>query len=456
MCLYWQDETWWYEFTVDRKRYRSSTCTTDRAIALKVEAEHRVSLKLTGQRASATLAGLKKARAEERCTRRWVQAGIETKRHVIETPQTPKARMNISPGSTLQQASEFLLSLYSLRWAKRTMDYNRAAAERLIEFFGAETKLKGFNISHFEHYQQSRSKTCGASAVNRELQFLSRLLTRVDRWHKIKRHYLRLNETEWKPPRIFTKDEVRRIFAALADDPELELGRIVFTLTRNTTASGCELRGLKLQSLELEADPPQFHITRDSTKNSIRPRPIPLNKAALAECRNAVARAARLGSHNPTDYLFPLRIDKATWDPKRRASSSWLRKQVERLRQVTGIEHINPHTFRHLAVTELLERGASEQTVVAIAGWASPRMFATYSHARMEAKVNAVNLLGPGKLIAPTPPVSAVAPANANSPHVDQPQVSLDLMNPVIQAEIALQVARQVAVALQRERMVRG
>ena len=41
----------------------------------------------------------------------------------------------------------------------------------------------------------------------------------------------------------------------------------------------------------------------------------------------------------------------------------------------------------------------------------------------------------------------------AAAQQTDQPHVSLDLMNPVIQAEIALQVARQVAVALQRERL---
>jgi hypothetical protein len=100
---------------------------------------------------------------------------------------------------------------------------------------------------------------------------------------------------------------------------------------------------------------------------------------------------------------------------------------------VTGIEHINLHPFRHLAVTELLERGASEQTVVAIAGWSSPRMFATYSHARLEAKINALNLLGPGRFLAPTPHVQQPQ----TSQQTDPPQVSLDLMNPVTQAEIA-------------------
>jgi integrase len=325
------------------------------------------------------------------------------------------------------------------------MEYNRAAAERLIEFFGAETKLAAFNISHFEHYQRSRLTSCAAMAANRELQFLGRLLRRADLWNKIKPHYLRLKETEWKAPKIFTEEEQEKIFTALASDPELELGRIVFTLTRNTTASGCELRGLKLQSLELGADPPRFHITRDSTKNSVRPRVIPLNDEALAACQAAIARANRLGSVNPTDYVFPLRIDKATWDPKRRASASWLRKQTERLRLLTGIEHINPHTFRHLAVTELLERGASEQTVVAIAGWSSPRMFATYSHARIGAKLDAVMLLGPQGKPNKTPPKNEIAKSHG---YPLQTEFQVDLMNGVVQAEIQ----RQVAIELEKER----
>jgi hypothetical protein len=198
------------------------------------------------------LAALKRARAEERCTRRWIQAGIETKRHVIETPQIPQAGGNICRASTLQEAAEFLLAWGSIRWAKKTMDYNRAAAERLIEFFGAETKLKQFNIAHFERYQVSRSKTCGAAALNRQLQFLSRLLTRVDLWHKIKRHYVRLKEADWKAPRIFTAEEQERIFAALESEPDLELGRIVFTLTRTQPprVANCEGSSCKAWSLK--------------------------------------------------------------------------------------------------------------------------------------------------------------------------------------------------------------
>jgi hypothetical protein len=70
-----------------------------------------------------------------------------------------------------------------------------------------------------------------------------------------------------------------------------------------------------------------------------------LTEDALLACGAAIARAARLGSHEPNHYLFPLRVDKATWDPTQRTSKSWLTKQVERLRLVSGIPQIRPHFF---------------------------------------------------------------------------------------------------------------
>ena len=146
--------------------------------------------------------------------------------------------------------------------------------------------------------------------------------------------------------------EQQRIFDHAAADPNLGLAHIVFTITRNTTASGCELRGLRLQNIELNAKPPRIHIPPDSTKNDIRPRVIPLNDQALEAFSKAVDRAAKLGSHRAEHYLFPFRVNRALWDPNKPASRSWLRKQVTRLRKDSGVPHLKPHAFRHLAVTE--------------------------------------------------------------------------------------------------------
>jgi integrase len=186
---------------------------------------------------------------------------------------------------------------------------------------------------------------------------------------KIERSYAPLKAGPSKAPRIFTAPEQARIFDALATDPQLELGRIAFTLSRNTLVSVGALRRLRLQSLELEAAPPRIHIPAGGMKKNTRPRIIPLNAPALGACHDALARANRLGCHDPDDYLFPLQVRRSTCDPKRPAPRFWLRKQLERLRLVTGIDHITPHAFRHTAITELLEGGVPEETVIAIAGW---------------------------------------------------------------------------------------
>jgi integrase len=371
----------------------------------------------------------------------------------------------MSPSTLLQEAGDLFLERQRQVCRRATIESNEGHVKRLVEFFG-NIPLAQFTIAHFEHYQQERRKKAGCSAVNHELNTLGRILRRVDLWYEIKRNYTPLKETAWKAPRIFTASEQERIFRALKNNPNLELAEIVFTITRNTTASGCELRGLRLRSLELDADPPRMHIEPDSTKNNIRPRTIPLNDDALRACMRAVDRAKRLGCHYPENYLFPLSLHRAGFDRTSPASKSWLRKQVQLLREVTGIAHINPHTFRHLAVTELLEQGAPEQTVIAIAGWVGRRMVETYSHTRIEAKQDALGLLSSGgyrrpnkrpdemqervDLLSKTMEQTNTVSHNTTPTHAAAPPTApaLDLMHPAVQAEIE----RQVALALQRER----
>jgi integrase len=443
MSLYLQGEIWWYEFYVDGKRFRSSTRTTDKAAAQRVESEHRESLKRNGVKVSPTLHAVKVEEAAVRRAKIW--EGIETQTH---PPKSSLGRTSVAltPRTPLQQAGEFFLARQRERCRRATVESNIGHVRRLVEFFG-NIPLSQFTAAHFDHYQRARSATCGASGINHELNTLSRILKRADLWYEIKKNYTPLKQTEWKPPKIFTEAEQERIFRALKNSPHLQMADIVFTITRNTTASGCELRGLRLQHLELEADPPRIHIPPDSTKNNIRPRTIPLNEDALNACKRAVARAKEMGSHYPEDYLFPLRIDRATWDPKRPASKSWVRKQVTHLREITGIDHITPHTFRHLAVTELLEHGAPEQTVIALAGWVGRRMMETYSHTRMESKADAVKLLTSGghTTTPPPKPKAAKAPEPPLRPAQPAQRQVTDMSDPSIQAEID----RRVAMALE-------
>jgi hypothetical protein len=88
---------------------------------------------------------------------------------------------------------------------------------------------------------------------------------------------------------------------------------------------------------------PTYQVTGDTTKNDIRPRLLPLDPVAEKAFRRALERANRLGAHRDDHFLFPLRVNRCTWDPTKPASRSWLRKQYVRLRELTGIKHLRPH-----------------------------------------------------------------------------------------------------------------
>ncbi len=51
------------------------------------------------------------------------------------------------------------------------------------------------------------------------------------------------------------------------------------------------------------------------------------------------------------------------------------------------------HDLRHCAITQLAEGETSDLTIMAIAGHVSRRMLERYSHVRMEAKRNAMEVL---------------------------------------------------------------
>jgi integrase len=60
------------------------------------------------------------------------------------------------------------------------------------------------------------------------------------------------------------------------------------------------------------------------------------------------------------------------------------------------------HDLRHQAITELAEGGASDATMMSIAGHMSRAMLEHYSHVRMAAKREALGKLEGGLMVAPS------------------------------------------------------
>jgi integrase len=116
-------------------------------------------------------------------------------------------------------------------------------------------------------------------------------------------------------------------------------------------------------------------------------RTIPLNSAVLVALADHMRwYEKRVGAATAESYVFP--FGKARhWDasrPMKTLKTAWrngLRKAKVKIRL---------HDLRHTVITKLTESGASDETIMAIAGHVSRRMLSRYAHIRTEAKRRAL------------------------------------------------------------------
>jgi site-specific recombinase XerD len=105
-----------------------------------------------------------------------------------------------------------------------------------------------------------------------------------------------------------------------------------------------------------------YHVAIDASHFDVVPRLIPLNAEAQAAFQRAIERANSLSARYREHFVFPLRVNRARYDPIRPASKSWLRHQTRVLRERTGIKHLTPQVSRHQLCTEMLEQGVPPRT----------------------------------------------------------------------------------------------
>jgi integrase len=98
-----------------------------------------------------------------------------------------------------------------------------------------------------------------------------------------------------------------------------------------------------------------------------------LNTVALAAVRDLLALALERGAIEPRHHLIPFRTKKGTYDPEQPASPYFIRSAFRAIGVSFGLDWVTPTCFRHQAITKLLESGAPDETVRAIAGHVSEK-----------------------------------------------------------------------------------
>jgi len=283
---------------------------------------------------------------------------------------------------------------------KGTVDNYKAHITALDVFF-AKLTLDTIMPGHIRCYQEQRlanagdqwKRAAGASYINHEVNTLKQIMDIARQWDRVARFYNPLMLPKKRPQRVMTEDEEQQLFEAAARTPECYLAYLVASISNNTTATGAELRSLRFRHVHLDGPEPYIEIPHEMVKNEYRARVIPLNEVAAKQMRRAVDRARYIGCNQPEDHVFPLRKKTGLYDPAKPASPSWLRKQWNELRRVSGLPWVRPHDLRHQAVTRMLELGLPEDAVRSVAGHVSQDILRRYSHQRYAAKRVAVDAL---------------------------------------------------------------
>jgi integrase len=282
--------------------------------------------------------------------------------------------------------------------------------------------LRDVTPGHLRAYQIARAKNSmrtGAgdtrpwkrraenSTINHELALLGRMLQHCRLWKNLKDYYFPLPVPKWSPREIMSEEDEAEFFRKGASDPQAQLAYLVACVTNNTTASGSELRFLRLKHVFLRPvrEISEIFIPPEGIKKISRSRKIALNRTAKWAMQQLYRRALQLGSADPEDFLFPFWIHRGLYDPTRPASKTFLRKSWARLRSVTGHPELRPHDLRHSCITRLLEEGNDPETVRSIAGHLTPEMTEYYSHQRRRVKYNALKKIDPPEAMPATKPV---------------------------------------------------
>lgn len=293
-------------------------------------------------------------------------------------------------------------------------------------------RLGDLTADDIRGYQVQRLAAVSSRTVNLEVKILRGIMRTAKLWARIADDYRRVPENGQGPGRALSPEDEKHLFTVAARKPEWEAAFYAATLAANTTARGGEIKGLRLEDVDLIER--TLTIRRSTTKTDAGARVVPLNERATWALARLLERASRIGSVEPGHYLLPAARFRHTKEPSVARSgfdpaspmqtwrSAWraltraidcpachtLQAPTEKCRRKdcgadlskvkSPLAGLRFHDLRHHAITRLAEAGVADQTLMSIAGHVSREMLEHYSHIRMQARREAVAALDAPKI----------------------------------------------------------
>lgn len=316
----------------------------------------------------------------------------------------------IAPEMTFKEAAQLWIDSQTFEGNARThyvkprtikdfYQYQRA----LLRMFGA-LRVAEIHVGHVREYQRLRSlgelgnpefekkgkREVGPHRINQEVDMLRRILKRAHAW--LPEHeelYQPLQVEESDVPRALTPQQQERFLAVAGSRTEWALVHAYALLAFHTTASGCEMRGLRLGDLNLHDG--ILMIRSAHSKNKYRLRTIPLSGEATWAAARLIEIAREKGSTEVHHHLLPFRSCRDSWEPLKSMSNSGIKKPWDEVRKAAGVPDFMPHDTRHTAITRLAESGTPIPVIMSMAGHISRKMLMHYTWVCEQAKRTAVD-----------------------------------------------------------------
>jgi integrase len=359
MSLVKRGKTWHCDFVVNGQRFRQSLETTD-----------------------------------------WREAQAKKKQLIAEASEG-KLTHNSTALARLPfvQSADDYVSARKLELAPASQAKEKQLLVQLRAYFKQEP-LKAITVKRITDYRTWRAEQeVGPATLNAELGILRRILKRAKLWARVADDIRPLREPT-TIGRAIAEEEKQRLLKTAVMRPEWETVYLAAILCLNTTARGCELKGLQWWDVDLFART----LTFRKSKTAAGERVVPLTDVAVSALARLRRRAESFGTVEQSHYVFAAFVPKFTFSGKKvigynvtefdatKPVKSW-RSAWRTLTKKAGLPGFRFHDLRHCAITQLAEGGTSDSTIMAIAGHVSRRMLERYSHVRMDAKRTAMEAL---------------------------------------------------------------
>jgi integrase len=275
-----------------------------------------------------------------------------------------------------------------LHLAENTIRLEKERSVQLLKHFSG-IRVSRIDATAIARYQQSRSEIVGTRTINLEIKVLRHVLEPAKTWTAIAPDYKNLPENRQGPGRSLEPEEEKRLFDAARSRPGWEVAYLCALTAANTTARSVEIKTLRISDVNLI----DGEVSIRRSKTAAGHRIIPLNAAAAWALARLLERANALGSVESQHYLLPA-LNKQPghgtgYDPNRH-QKGW-RTAWRKLTKAAALPGLRFHDLRHHSISKLAEGGASDQTIMALAGHMDRSMLEHYSHIRSAAKRAAID-----------------------------------------------------------------